>query len=446
MRPLSTASSRSALFLVASSSVVLCSFRFLQWRARKRAKDAADRARGLLKEGPMINVEDESEDSPRVRILNNALRRASKWLSFRDSNEIKPFIGQVGGISTKRRPCLRMLPDYVLKALHSDHRGYREVAFYEALKLCCQPGLGHKNAAAAMAGEDGNTKGSITKNPAVLEAVDVLAMWLAIFLHDSSVAASEATLVSSWRESKREIDLLRRLANFTAPYYGVVKHNGEEGTYEATPTSPASEIGCDSYLLLHDLTSNYSKPCVIDIKVGTQTYEPDATEEKRTKEYTKYAQMTSFGFRIVGMRIYDPTHAEADERGFRTFSKAFGKSLKTREEVLDALRTFFSAGLHSDPNAHKFRTRAVTNVMMKLRLLRRWFEDNKTLCFYASSLLLVYEGGVSPGGGQDMTTMKMIDLGRVRREAGGDHGYKFGLRSLTSMLSELMENEGLQSQ
>jgi Inositol polyphosphate kinase len=266
----------------------------------------------------------------------------------------------------------------------------------------------------------------------------------------------------------------------------------------------------DAHLLLQDLTINYSKPCVMDLKMGVQTYvrshhqsffnfcrcfsqvvffcchdilqEPDATPEKRAREYGKYPQQTKFGFRIVGMRYYNPSHADADEKGFLYFEKSYGRSLTTYEQLTEAFRLYFGAGCHdmsqpSDSNAdpmeadgtqeelsnakHRsnghanspaklcqpqsvnrpngmIRRRTVSNFLLQLRPLRRWFEENQSLRFYASSLLLIYEGDVENSPNPDMVTLKMIDFGRVRREAGGDQGYITGLSTVRNIFEELL--------
>jgi 1D-myo-inositol-tetrakisphosphate 5-kinase/inositol-polyphosphate multikinase len=266
------------------------------------------------------------------------------------------------------------------------------------------------------------------------------------------VVESEVALKDAWISVKREIEEIRRLANFTAPYYGVT---GQRGV-SASPDCPYG-IAEGAHLLLNDLTINFSKPCVMDLKMGTQTYEPDAPEEKCLRESGKYLQQEQFGFRIVGMRIYDPKHADADPKGFRHFDKSYGRSLDTREALLDALRLFFSAGIkpvdlsaqsqhtntnngtNGDANAQeKVRTRVISNMMLELRPFRRFFDENKSLRFYASSLLIVYEGDVSK---ENTASIKMIDFGRVRRDPAGDIGCNIGLRTLKHMLTDVLEEE-----
>jgi hypothetical protein len=354
----------------------------------------------------------------------------------------KPMVGQVGGVSVHKKPLLTLAPDYVLKPLLLDHRGIREIAFYEAIRI-----LSQNPSKTVYANFLTGGKKKLSAVNRFGEVFDTLALALAIFMQDSIVVESEVALKDAWKSVKREIEEIRRLANFTAPYYGVM---GQRGV-SASPDCPFG-ISEGAHLLLNDLTINFSKPCVMDLKMGTQTYEPDAPEEKCLRESGKYRQQEQFGFRIVGMRVYDPKHADADTKGFRHFDKSYGRSLDTREALLDALRLFFSAGIkpvdpaqaqtntngNGDVAQEKVRTRAISNMLLELRPFRRFFDENKSLRFYASSLLIVYEGDVSK---ENTASIKMIDFGRVRRDPAGDHGCSIGLGTLKHMLTDVLEEE-----
>jgi hypothetical protein len=344
----------------------------------------------------------------------------------------KPMIGQVGGVSIDKRPLLTLAPDYVLKPLLRDHRGIREIAFYEAIRI-----LSQNPSKTVYANFLTGGKKKLSAVNRFGEVFDTLALALAIFMQDSVVVESEVALQAAWKSVKREIEEIRRLANFTASYYGVM---GQRGV-SASPDCPFG-ISEGAHLLLNDLTINFSKPCVMDLKIGTQTYEPDAPEDKCLRESGKYLQQEQFGFRIVGMRIYDPKHADADTKGFRHFGKSYGRSLATREALLEAMCLYFSAGIKVDPQngdaQEKVRTRAISNMLLELRPLRRLFDENKSLRFYASSLLIVYEGDVSK---ENTASIKMIDFGRVRRESAVDHGCSIGLRTLKHLLTDVLEEE-----
>jgi 1D-myo-inositol-tetrakisphosphate 5-kinase/inositol-polyphosphate multikinase len=355
----------------------------------------------------------------------------------------KPMVGQVGGVSDRKKPVLTLAPDYVLKPVNTDHRGMREIAFYEAIKIL-QTEKNMQQTYASFLSAAASSERRQSKN-AFGEWLDTLAMAVAISVKDEFVLDAEKRLRKLRKALKKEAEILRQLVKFSPKYYGVL---GQQEVWSD------SEYGLtdSTYLLLQDLTINFSKPCVMDLKMGCQSYEPDADEEKRLLEISKYPQQAEFGFRIVGMRMYDPLHPEADEKGFRYFGKAFGRSLHTRDKVVGAFRTFLNAGIGYEvvdangggANGHQSslmnsRNRTISNLLVQLRQLRRWFDENKSLKFYASSLLIVFEGDRT----REMECIKMIDFGRVRREAGGDLSYQYGLNQIKSIFSEIMEEQDI---
>ena len=345
------------------------------------------------------------------------------------------MVGQVGGLSVHKRPLLTLEPDHVLKPLQLDHRGVREIGFYEAIRTACQKGS-VRSYAAFMGG----------RYLEVTQPLDVLAMYITRSLGDQSLTGSEQRILNSWRKLKKEVELLRRLQKYTALYYGVVEHNYIPSAAPSDEKTPYG-VSVHSHLLLQDLTCHFSKPCVIDIKIGPQSYEPDAPKEKRAREVRKYPKQTEFGFRIVGMRIYDPSHEDTCENGFRFFSKEFGRSLSSRDALKSAFRTYFNTGINisqakdmvGTPSSNM--TRSLSNILAQIRSIQSWFDDNIYFCFYASSLLIVYEGDSSDSTMADKVNVKMIDFGHVRRQAGGDPGYTLGLRTIREILVELLEEQ-----
>ncbi|KAL7567907.1 hypothetical protein ACA910_019623 [Epithemia clementina (nom. ined.)] len=479
--------------VVASASIAITIYRIIIWRARTRAKKSVDRMREIIEtDGPLIDIHD---DSVRNRILERAIRRASTWMTLAHTQKARPMIGQVGGASYHKKPLLTLSPEYVLKPVLTDHRGIREIAFYEAMAEAVLIANNHHNrhhsrqqAYASFLKGNNPLHHPISTATAptsvffrVREIMDTLALAFALVLKDKVVVASEAAVEAAWRTIKREVEVLRTLSKFTAPYYGIV---GLEAPSVDTPFGVTE----DTHLLLHNLTSNYAQPVVMDLKMGTQSFEPDAPLEKRRKEQNKYLQQKDFGFRIVGMRIFQPHHPEADKSGYVFFDKHYGRGLETREQVKQALRIYFGAGLQTSdscydeqasqghystsngyPSNHqhnssksalnittngnhisqnpekqhqneeddvvkrssnkngnskadakisprqRLRVKSISNLLVQLRSIQRWFEEhNKGLQFYASSLLWIYEGQLSCQA-PDVTTLKMIDFGRVRR-------------------------------
>jgi len=360
----------------------------------------------------------------RQDILQRARSRANKWLSYQVSGADQ-LVGQVGGVSKHKRPLLTLDPDYVLKPLAIDHRGIRELGFYEAL-----------NAAAHTSGTKVYADFIAPKRVAVAPSMlDVVAFSIAFLLQDSYVLDCERRITQAWDQVEAEAKLLRRLYRFIPSYFGMVRHETSEASFEESFDLPCLYgIQLDCYLLLQDVTVNFKKPCVIDLKMGFHTFEPDAPDQKKKRERQKYPQQEKFGFRIVGNRIYCPSHRDADENGFVFYSKHVGRSLESYEALKDAFVTFF--GLESVDRLLPDRLKTISNILLKLRSLQHWFRDNKKFYFTASSLLIAYEGDTE-GSNPDMVTTRMIDFGRVRRRKGGDQGYLKGLSTIVSLLEEI---------
>lgn len=432
---------RQLCILLASSSLVtLFSLHLLQWRARERAKQVASRAQSLVADGPLLDV---ATTSPNVRerVLESATKRASKWMAFQlEKSKITSMVGQLGGRDVAKAPILKLEPDFILKPVQTKEcRGLREIAFYESIESASQ------SIAAKLMHAD-HHKSQAPPMSWWLEYCDVLAMTLAILFQDSVVAGYETTLLTSWKAMERETELLRRLSLFTASYYGVVGNiSRPDYNIQLHTDHTACHHSPQYHILLHDVTSSFCRPCVMDLKMGTQTYEPDASWEKQSKERSKYEHQMTFGFRLVGMRKYDPKHEDSDEHGYRTWDKYYGRSLTTIEALVDAFGTFFRKPIHDSTPAvddgtveiGSLNTKSIINVISLLRSIRKRFDENNSLAFYSSSILIVYDAVHD----SDHANLRMIDFGHVRRQQGGDPGYRHGLQTLSTLLTELLQQE-----
>jgi hypothetical protein len=358
-------------------------------------------------------------------VLKLATDRAKRWMSFQVSDCGK-MIGQVGGKSVQKRPLLTLEPNFVLKPVNLDHRGIREIAFYEAIEAAFT-----KNRQANNEDTYGKLFGPKYSKP--LSIHNRLLSWL----NGRSRNLEDCCLESS---VESEIKLLRRLELFTPEYFGVVECATELSTNEQVPTCSYG-TNYNSHILLHNLTSHFSKPCVLDLKMGTETYEPDAPDDKKRRERTKYPQQVEFGFRLVAMRLFNPSDTLADIDGYIYFPKKFGQSLESRDRVKDGLRLFFGGG-DLPLIVRASRAEAIKRILTQLKLIKKWFKDNNVFTFTASSILLVYEGNTETdeenGMQPDLATVKMIDFGRVRRRAGRDQGYLHGVRTLILILEEIL--------
>lgn len=134
------------------------------------------------------------------------------------------------------------------------------------------------------------------------------------------------------------------------------------------------------YLSMNDVTEVFIKPCILDIKIGSCTYDPEASPEKILQETIKYPTSAITGFRILGMRIF--CHSTCK---FLYLDKHYGKQ-QTPETIADAL--FLYLNKSCDTAVHAI----LCGFLHKLYAIENWFKVQKSFAFYSSSLLFVYEG------------------------------------------------------
>uniref|UniRef100_A0A7S3PVX9 Kinase n=1 Tax=Chaetoceros debilis TaxID=122233 RepID=A0A7S3PVX9_9STRA len=306
---------------------------------------------------------------------------------------IIPMKDQVGGHIAAGNPMLRVSTSsssvFVLKPLHVDVRGFREMAFYEAIQS-------------------------------------------AIYFGEENDAISDSyPYTIKQRCSENELKALRALSSFIPEYFGVI----------VRPNKSSIPPLMTSYLVLSDLTSSFRHPCIIDLKVGKRTYEPDAPLRKVESQTRKYPHQEIFGFRICGMTIYGKRGDDGDTKAFcQKIDKRFGQSLDDEKSLRETFLTFFKLDERAgDPNdADGIRVRVLANVLEQMIVIRQSFLDcNNSLALYATSILILYEGDdefVSP----EAYKLKLIDFAHVRRHPGNDWNYMYGLESLIKIYRSLL--------
>uniref|UniRef100_A0A914LHP9 Kinase n=2 Tax=Meloidogyne TaxID=189290 RepID=A0A914LHP9_MELIC len=198
--------------------------------------------------------------------------------------------------------------------------------------------------------------------------------------------------------------------------------------------------GTDKYfIVLEDLVAQYSKPCVIDLKMGTRQHGDDASAQKKLTQTQKCRQSTSskFGVRLVGMQIYD-----RQSNQFTFVNKYEGRRMD-HSQFCDALLKFFRV-------AGKRRTRKIIEELLKLRKV---LSRAMGFRFFSSSLLIAFDGEkISVGSNLDQRggggiIVKMIDFAHStfngflgdKLYTGADDGYILGIDSLLNILGMFLQ-------
>ncbi|KAL5018443.1 hypothetical protein ScPMuIL_004165 [Solemya velum] len=230
------------------------------------------------------------------------------------------------------------------------------------------------------------------------------------------------------------LQLKRFMPHFAGVYY-----------YKETPDVP--------YLKLENIVSKFRKPCVADIKMGPCTYDPTASAEKIASEVQKFPAVVRIGFQFTGLQVHDPTRNKTE-----CLDKFWCRSLKEEEFLINGVGKFF--GLD-----HHLRKDVIKALLEKLQLIQDWFDTQTELAFYASSLLVVYEGevqnasrhgttmngpessdllktksdGTEVNSDHPLVDVRMIDFTHVFKSETKDENYLFGLRNLIRYLNELLQ-------
>jgi len=182
----------------------------------------------------------------------------------------------------------------------------------------------------------------------------------------------------------------------------------------------------NKYVVIEDLTQYYQKPCILDVKIGTTSVGEDATPEKREAMEKKDRGTTtaSLGIRITAMKVYQTKSGD-----FKSYDKAWGKNV-TEQTIVQSLQTFLD-------NGEEIRKDLIDGFLEILRKVQAFFEGQRELRFYSSSLLFLYDGKKPEKNPR--VDIRMIDFAHVHeiKDGGRDDGYIFGLKNLIAQLEKI---------
>jgi 1D-myo-inositol-tetrakisphosphate 5-kinase/inositol-polyphosphate multikinase len=152
--------------------------------------------------------------------------------------------------------------------------------------------------------------------------------------------------------------------------------------------------------VLENIAGGFSKPNILDIKLGARLWADDAPEAKRARLDAVSEKTTSgsLGFRIAGMRVWQGEEHELQvgatpkftqlEDDTLVYNKLFGRNF-TAETVVEGFKNYLlvpSAGVDT-----KLARKLTKNFLDDIREMEEILVMEESR-MYSSSILLAYEG------------------------------------------------------
>ncbi|KAJ6845669.1 inositol hexaphosphate kinase [Iris pallida] len=200
-------------------------------------------------------------------------------------------------------------------------------------------------------------------------------------------------------------------------------------SFHGTQLLPASDSsGPKPHLVLQDLTSQFTRPSIIDFKIGSRTWPPSSPSDYIDKCFKKDRETTSLtlGFRVSGLQIHES--GDAYYKPSRDEIRSYG-----HDDVRRIVRRFVSdSGLASAVYGGS------DGILAQLLELKSWFEDQTIYHFYSASVMVMYDKeGVE--NGRSGPAVKLVDFAHVVEGDGViDHNFLGGLCSLIKFVSEVL--------
>ena len=184
-------------------------------------------------------------------------------------------------------------------------------------------------------------------------------------------------------------------------------------------------------------SKGFVKPNIMDIKIGSQTWGPDASEQKIAQEKAKYLGTKGpFGYSILGMLVH-AFDEKNSENSLKMLDKSFGKELK-QDEIQQVPEIFFN---HQENPPMELIQIFVT----KIATILETFQEQRKYKIYASSLLMAYDAeAVQKFKNQEIdldqlenyVNIRLIDFAHVFNAHGEpDENFLTGLTNLLDLFT-----------
>mmetsp|Transcript_27851 Transcript_27851/g.51522 ORF Transcript_27851/g.51522 Transcript_27851/m.51522 type:complete len:285 (-) Transcript_27851:237-1091(-) len=189
--------------------------------------------------------------------------------------------------------------------------------------------------------------------------------------------------------------------------------------------------GDSKFLVLEDCCVDYKKPCVLDAKLGFTTIYEWSDEAYKRKNASKDVQTTqsSLGYRITGFKTYDRN------TGCYFFAdRDYGKRLTPDTIKTDCWTRFASNGSLIPQHVYN-------SAIPKLESLSAWFKTQRSLQFFAASVLIIYEGEATSAD-EARVKIRFVDFAHTFQSKGHpDANVGLAIESMVKELKALCSEE-----
>ncbi|KAE8661953.1 Inositol polyphosphate multikinase beta [Hibiscus syriacus] len=196
------------------------------------------------------------------------------------------------------------------------------------------------------------------------------------------------------------------------------------------------------HLVMQDIASGRINPSILDVKIGSRTWYPGASDDyiKKCLEKDGITTTVSLGFRISGLWLY-----EGKESGFWKPGREEVRSF-TVDDVRSLLRRFVSSNssIGNEKPDCSFAPSIYggsTGVLEQLLELKAWFVDQTIYHFHSCSLLILFDKESALKGSTPAAQVKLIDFAHVLEGKGViNHNFLGGLCSLIKFVSDVLSD------
>ncbi|KAG2679033.1 hypothetical protein I3760_11G031300 [Carya illinoinensis] len=245
-------------------------------------------------------------------------------------------------------------------------------------------------------------------------------------LQDDDRGSNEVAFYKSFSSNTEIPDLVRR---FFPIFYGTQLIEAADGS------------GLHPHLVLQDFVSSHLNPSIMDIKIGSRTWPPQASEDyiqtclKRDRHTTSIA----LGFMISGLQVRGSQESETWKPDKKLVKKFTAKDVRLVLRKFVSSNTSVDTGMDPDCSLASTVYGGSAGILAQLLELKKWFEGQTIYHFYSCSVIMVYDKESVVKERNSGAEVKLVDFAHVSEGKGViDHNFLGGLCSLIKFITEIL--------